>query len=122
MEIRLKAACSTLSRVEPYATENLRRPSLPTFLLAVPSLGSSPTQQYRSTYVPNGAGPLAVPSLGSCPMNLRRCASAVIKLTPCNTLSRVVPYEPSSAGQHACPKPLLQHPLSARPLYPNLAE
>src|SRR5258708_14835108 len=108
--------CSSLRRVDPYATGNMRMDVVLEVILAVPSDGSNPMQlnklvnfevyQWILQYPQTGrtlcnllglpqyhlASRLAVPSDGSNPMQrnkLRRCAA---NNKPCNTLRRVQPY------------------------------
>src|SRR5947209_2493835 len=71
--------CSTLSRVEPYATLSSLTHHLHEFLLAVPSLGSSPTQQPHNLTTASGSTLLAVPSLGSSPT--QRCTTLLSYMT-----------------------------------------
>src|SRR5438874_4578034 len=59
--------CSTLTRVEPNATQHSAPSEAALYRLAVPSLGSSPTQLLVATFIASMVRTLAVPSLGSSP-------------------------------------------------------
>src|SRR5213592_4265353 len=66
-------SCSTLTRVEPNATNLAYQLVMFIDQLAVPSLGSSPTQ-LKYSFSHSQKGDLAVPSLGSSPT--QRCSTA----------------------------------------------
>src|SRR6266567_9354149 len=88
------SSCSTLTRVEPNATLAPDMLNQYSKRLAVPSLGSSPTQPYQHKQPTRPNSNLAVPSLGSSPTQLSR-----ILLGCLETIELAVPSLGSSPTQ-----------------------
>src|SRR6266566_3109323 len=84
--------CSTLRRVEPYATDTLVYPPLTCSILAVPSDGSNPMQPFYLEEEERTAKLLQYPQTGRTLCNKRGCISVHGNSISCSTLNRSKPY------------------------------